>query len=74
MATLAPKTNVCGLNRSKFHQKYKYYITKPNQPETAAKVEKNPTFNDKIDEISLFPQSLEVLTPSPSFSMVSRSS
>ena len=40
MATLDPKTNVCGLNGSEFHQKHKYYITKPNQPETAAKVEK----------------------------------
>ena len=74
MATLDPKTNVCGLNRSKFHQKHKYYITKPNQPETAAKVEKTPTFYNKIDEKSLFPQSVEVLTPCPSFSMDRRSS
>ena len=43
MAILHLKISVGGLNRSEFHQKHEYYITKPNQAKTAAQVEK--TFN-----------------------------
>ena len=67
MATIAPKTNVGGLNRSEFYQKHHHNIIKPNH-------DKTPTFKDKFDEKSLFPPSLKVLTPGPFFSMVSGSS
>ena len=69
MAILDLKTSVWGLNRSEFHQKHKYYITKPNQAKTAAQDEKMSTFNYKCGEKKLFPQSPEVLSPSPYFSM-----
>ena len=74
MAIFGLHSSFWWLNRSKFHQNHKYYITKPNQAETAAKVEENPTLKDKFDEKSLFPPSPKVLTPGPSFSMVRRSS
>ena len=48
MATLNPKTNFLGLNRSEFHQKHKYYITKPNQAETAAKYKKKVLLMTKL--------------------------
>ena len=50
MATFNLKTSFGGLNRLEFHQKHKYYITKPNQAKTAAQVEKMSTFNDKYGE------------------------
>ena len=50
MAILDLKTSVWGLNRSEFHQKHKYYITKPNQAKTAAQDEKMSTFNYKCGE------------------------
>ena len=50
MAIFNLKTSFGGLNRLEFHQKHKYYITKPNQAKTAAQVEKKSTFNDKYGE------------------------
>ncbi len=50
MAIFNLKTSFWGLNRLEFHQKHKYYITKPNQTKTAAQVEKMSTFNDKYGE------------------------
>ena len=74
MATIDPKTNVGGLNRSEIYQKHHHNIIKPNHDKTADKWTKTPTFKDKFDEKSLFPPSPKVLTPGPFFSMVSRSS
>ena len=48
MAILDLKTSVWGLNRSGFHEKHKYYITKPNQAKTAVQILKTSTFKDKI--------------------------
>ena len=69
MAILDLKTSVWGLNWSEFHQKHKYYITKPNQAKTAAQVEKTSTFKHKIVEKYFFSPSPEVLSPGPYFSM-----